>query len=240
MVNLKANIEKGDLFLSWEFGNEREYKKTPMKMKITQLAVHLAGLAIFSRSFYDLHFGILAATPMALSYGGHFQYLTILGLFVSFLTFALALIHDITGLVFFARFKNILSILITPVEFVITTLYWALKTADPKLLIDVENLVVLVPRSFDLSVHVAPVVLLVIDLLAFSPSWHHVSKRKAAGLYALASTVYWYWVHHTYGVNGFFPYPFLSLVTIWQRVGVFLVGGFVAFGSFCLLRVFQK
>ena len=61
------------------------------------------------------------------AYGWHFQYLTVIGLSLSTLTFAVALLADITSSRRLFLVKNILSICSAPLEVVISVLYWGLR-----------------------------------------------------------------------------------------------------------------
>jgi hypothetical protein len=61
------------------------------------------------------------------AYGWHFQYLTVIGLSLSTLTFAVALLADITSSRRLFLAKNILSICSAPLEVVISVLYWGLR-----------------------------------------------------------------------------------------------------------------
>lgn len=70
------------------------------------------------------------------SYGWHFQYLTIIGLALSALTFAFGLLADLTLSHRLFVAKNALSVASAPIECLITILYWGLravrKTSQPK------------------------------------------------------------------------------------------------------------
>ena len=61
------------------------------------------------------------------AYGWHFQYLTVIGLSLSTLTFAVALLADVTSSRRLFLVKNILSTCSAPLEVVISVLYWGLR-----------------------------------------------------------------------------------------------------------------
>jgi hypothetical protein len=61
------------------------------------------------------------------AYGWHFQYLTVIGLALSTLTFTVALLADLTLSARLFLVKNLLSICSAPMEVLITVLYWSLR-----------------------------------------------------------------------------------------------------------------
>jgi hypothetical protein len=61
------------------------------------------------------------------AYGWHFQYLTVIGLALSTLTFAFALLADLTLSARLFLVKNLLSICSAPMEVLISVLYWSLR-----------------------------------------------------------------------------------------------------------------
>lgn len=61
------------------------------------------------------------------AYGWHFQFLTIIGLSLATVTFAAALLADLTLSRRLFLFKNLLSVCSAPLEVLISILYWGLK-----------------------------------------------------------------------------------------------------------------
>lgn len=61
------------------------------------------------------------------AYGWHFQYLTVIGLTLSTLTFITALLADVTLSRRLFLVKNILSVCSCPMEVLISVLYWGLR-----------------------------------------------------------------------------------------------------------------
>lgn len=61
------------------------------------------------------------------AYGWHFQYLTVIGLALSTLTFAVGLLADISLSARLFLLKNLLSICSAPMEVLISVLYWGLR-----------------------------------------------------------------------------------------------------------------
>ena len=67
------------------------------------------------------------------SYGWHFQYLTIIGLALSTLTFTFGLLADITLSRRLFAAKNALSVASAPIECLISILYWGLRAVSPQI-----------------------------------------------------------------------------------------------------------
>jgi len=65
--------------------------------------------------------------PSNEAYGWHFQYLTVIGLGLSTLTFACGLLADLTLSRRLFLAKNILSVCSCPMEVLISVLYWGLR-----------------------------------------------------------------------------------------------------------------
>lgn len=66
------------------------------------------------------------------AYGWHFQYLTVIGLTLSTLTFIVALLADITLSRRLFLVKNLLSVCSAPMEVLISVLYWGLRVVSQK------------------------------------------------------------------------------------------------------------
>ncbi|EAL87898.2 integral membrane protein, putative [Aspergillus fumigatus Af293] len=94
--------------------------------------VHLFGLASFIGSFKFMHENPNRANE---AYGWHFQYLTVIGLALSTLTFAVALLADLTLSARLFLVKNLLSICSAPMEVLISVLYWGLRMIDERLVV---------------------------------------------------------------------------------------------------------
>jgi hypothetical protein len=158
--------------------------------------LHLAGLASFLFSFYTL---TTFHTAVSDKWGWHFQYLTIVGLLFSTLTFAAAVLADAASSPALFALKNALAVVAAPLEVLISLLYWGLRIIDPKLLILEADMTPVL--WFDVSIHLVPTVLLVLDLLCFSPPWT-VRGYSAVGLGVVLALVYWLWVEYCFGLNG--------------------------------------
>jgi len=87
--------------------------------------LHALGLASFAYSFSYL---VRNPNPINDSYGWHMQYLTIIGLSLSTVTFAVGLLADLTLSKRLFNAKNALSVASAPMECLISLLYWGLRT----------------------------------------------------------------------------------------------------------------
>ncbi|KAF2156764.1 integral membrane protein [Myriangium duriaei CBS 260.36] len=195
--------------------------------------VHVAGLASNAFSF---HWLITHPNRINQSYGWHFQYLTIVGLTLTTLTFALGLLADLTLLRPLFALKNILSIASAPMEVLITLLYWGLRSIDPAL-VQAPDLPTL-PLAADCSFHLFPALALLADLLLFSPPYG-IAVLPAFGLSSVIAVAYYFWVEHCYAQNGFYPYPLFDQVGFEGRAALF-IGSALVMGSatWALKRVY--
>jgi FAR-17a/AIG1-like protein len=166
------------------------------------------------------------------SYGWHFQYLTIIGLTLSTLTFTLGSLSDITLSPRLFLLKNMLSITSAPLSVLISTLYWSLWLIDPALVVPPELELPLLP---DLSFHAFPSILLVVDLLFLSPPWT-VTVLPATGISGVIAFAYWFWIEVCYASNGFYPYPLFELLSTPQRIGLFSLSAGLMVGSTVCLK----
>jgi hypothetical protein len=66
--------------------------------------------------------------PSNEAFGWHFQYLTVIGLGLSTLTFACGLLADVTLSQRLFLAKNLLSVCSCPMEVVISILYWGIRS----------------------------------------------------------------------------------------------------------------
>ena len=178
------------------------------------LLIHALGLVSFAYSF-----DYLATHPNQInsSYGWHFQYLTIIGLSLATLTFIFGSLADLTLSPRLFAVKNVLSMCSAPMEVLISFLYWGLRAIDPELVVPKE---LELPVPADLSFHLMPSMLLVIDLLLFSPPWA-ITILPAIVLSTVIAFVYWFWIELCYAQNGFYPYPLFALMDTTQRTLLF-------------------
>ncbi|KAI5306271.1 hypothetical protein KEM56_001621 [Ascosphaera pollenicola] len=183
------------------------------------LAVHLVSMASFLKSF---HFLQVYPNPLvADAYGSHFQFLTILGLTLATITCAFGLLADLFFSTKLFKVKNALSIISTPMETLISILYWGLILINKELVVP-EGMGI--PLDADLGLHAAPTVFLILDLIFFSPPWS-VTFASAIATSGLVATCYWFWVERCFSFNGWYPYPIFTMLDTEKRAGLF---GFAA------------
>lgn len=159
------------------------------------LLLHILGAISFSSNFYFL---TVWDTPFSIAYGWHFQFLTIIGLFASLLAFVLGILADLTLNPQLFQAKNTLSVLTTPLEVVISLLYWGINLINPELLFQGDFQLGILP---DVGFHLAPAVFLTLDLLLLSPPWTVPAYTTMSGATVLAF-LYWYWVELCFKHNG--------------------------------------
>lgn len=161
------------------------------------LLLHIVGIASFSYNFWFLY---TWETPISVSYGSHFQFLTILGLTAALLSFVFGLLSDLTLSPTLFQGKNAIAVVATPVEVVVSILYWGIHIIDPQLLFQED---MQLPLLTDLGFHFAPAVFLTADLILFSPPW----TIPAYGVMLLSTGLafgYWYWVELCFSINGWY------------------------------------
>lgn len=159
------------------------------------LLFHIVGIASFASSFRFLN---TWETPMSEAFGGHYQFLTIIGLTLALCTFVVGLLADATlsPRLFFV--KNLLSICSTPLEVLISILYWGLSAIDKGLLMPPEHQLDFLP---DFGFHAAPGLFLTLDLLLLSPPWT-IHGYSAITLSQVLAFLYWFWVEYCFSHNG--------------------------------------
>ncbi|KAE8381128.1 hypothetical protein BDV26DRAFT_279071 [Aspergillus bertholletiae] len=166
--------------------------------------VHLLGLTSFIWSFKYMHENPNHANE---AYGWHFQYLTVIGLSLSTLTFAIGLLADVTLSARLFLIKNLLSICSAPLEVLISILYWGLRVVN-------------------ISFHAIPSIVLLIDLFLLSPPWT-ISIVPALSLSGAIAFGYWFWIERCFSYNGWYPYPIFEQLPFEGRVGLFALSAVV-------------
>jgi hypothetical protein len=153
------------------------------------------------------------------SFGWHLQFLTIIGLSLSTITFVFGLTADLTSTALsrspvlpsdspaaalsehLFRLKNYLALVAAPIEVTISVLYWTLKAIDGKLLVPPD--LPLPPAIYDIGFHLVPAVVLALDYILLSPPWPTTPMNESAPIITLSiSTViafgYWIWIVRYY------------------------------------------
>lgn len=156
--------------------------------------VHLFGIASFSASFWWL---FAYPNPENDNYGGAFQFLTIIGLALALTSMALGFLADLTLNRTLFQAKNIISVCSTPLEVLVSILYWGISLIDKRLLFPEELQLPFLP---DFGFHAMPAIMLTLDLLLFSPPWT-IKFQGAVALSTVLAFGYWAWIEHCYSYN---------------------------------------
>ncbi|OQE28564.1 hypothetical protein PENSTE_c003G09084 [Penicillium steckii] len=182
--------------------------------------VHLTGLASFTYSFKYMNDNPNHANE---AYGWHFQYLTVIGLSLSTLTFIFAILADVTLSRRLFLIKNLLSVCSAPLEVLISVLYWGLRLIDERLVVPDWAVI---PLDADISFHAMPSILMLIDLLVLSPPWT-ITILPSLGLSGVIAFGYWFWVERCFFYNGWYPYPIFEQLPTPGRIGLFSLSAVV-------------
>ncbi|KAJ5104191.1 hypothetical protein N7532_004720 [Penicillium argentinense] len=195
-------------------------QQLPSPSRGVSALVHLTGLASFAYSFKFMHDNPNRANE---AYGWHFQYLTVIGLSLSTLTFIVALLADITLSRRLFLIKNLLSVCSAPMEVLISVLYWGLRLIDERLVIPDWAVI---PLDADISFHAIPSIVMLIDLLLLSPPWT-ITIMPSLGLSGAIAFGYWFWVEQCFQYNGWYPYPIFEQLPTPGRVALFSISAVV-------------
>ncbi|CAD6504505.1 BgTH12-00015 [Blumeria graminis f. sp. triticale] len=211
--------------------SRRSHSNVP-KRRISNI-LQLLGILSFSLSYKYLH-----DNPSYIneSYGWHFQFLTIIGLTGSMATFVAGVLANMTHYEFLFYIKNKLAQCFTPLEILITILYWGICSIDRSLIIPPG--LYLAPIA-DIGFHAMPALLLGIDFFYLSPPWR-VRLPQALGLSFTISFLYWNWVEHCHSHNKFYPYPLFELLNTTQRFILFSSAALLMAGSIMVLQVLYR
>ncbi|PSR99420.1 FAR-17a/AIG1-like protein [Coniella lustricola] len=180
--------------------------------------VHLLGIASFAASFRWL---FKYPSPQQEEFGGSFQFLTIIGLALAFTSMIFGFFADLTLNKTLFRAKNIVSVCSTPLEVLISILYWGISLIDKRLLFPEELQLPLLP---DLGFHAMPAFMLVLDLLFFSPPWT-IKFQGAVMLSTAIAFAYWAWIEYCFSYNQTYPYPIFTVLSTPQRIMLFVGSG---------------
>ncbi|KAL5336295.1 hypothetical protein BJX70DRAFT_409952 [Aspergillus crustosus] len=173
-------------------------QRLPSPSRGVSALIHASGLASFIWSFKYMNDNPNHANE---AFGWHFQYLTVIGLSLATITFAVGLLADITLSPQLFLVKNLLSICSAPMEVLISILYWGL-------------------RLVHISFHAIPSIVFLIDLLFLSPPWT-ITIGPALALSSAIAVSYWFWVERCFALNGWYPYPIFEQLPFEGRIGLF-------------------
>ncbi|KAL4988196.1 FAR-17a/AIG1-like protein [Aspergillus falconensis] len=195
-------------------------QRLPSPSRGISALVHASGLASFVWSFKYMNDNPNHANE---AYGWHFQYLTVIGLSLATVTFAIALLADITLSARLFLLKNLLSVCSAPMEVLISILYWGLRLIDERLVIPDWAII---PMHADISFHAIPSIVFLIDLLFLSPPWT-ITIGPALGLSSAIAVSYWFWIERCFQHNGWYPYPIFEQLPFEGRIGLFALSAVV-------------
>ncbi|KAG1905975.1 FAR-17a/AIG1-like protein [Suillus fuscotomentosus] len=175
--------------------------------------------------------------------GGHFQFLTIQGLATAWLTMVLSLGCDLLPSLTTLRTAKRASLMIAlPLTFVISAVYWSLLLFFPSLILQrqlpgLSEPSSSIPFNIDFSLHLAPVITLLVDFIFFEKKYTKKQAQIGSPLVVLACGA-WYswWVEYCASYNHTFPYPFLTENPFNIRVGIYAFVSFLAWSCFRLMN----
>lgn len=198
------------------------------------LAIDLVSILIGLYGFYTSVFVI--KLPPHLAQAGHGQFLTNLSLVYSLVVFAIGFLAHLTASQTLFKLKNNLHPIGLALETIVAGVYWPLRLFFLHLLTK-EPSKFNFPLLTDLSVHLMPIVSLLIDYLVFMPKWT-IENNTALSFIVAFMVFYWFLLKNLVDTaNGAsYPYEFLDVGTDLYRVGVFGVVGMVAFSQFLFMK----
>ncbi|KAJ7740719.1 FAR-17a/AIG1-like protein [Mycena maculata] len=205
-------------------------------VQAASVALHVGAICAMSYGYNALH-SLSAETWISNQYGGHFQFLTIQGLAVAWLTMAVGLLED-----FFPVIKGLRSIKRTlfmagmPIATMVSSIYWTLLLTNPHLILQAipgepgeASTILVLPLRIDLALHAVPCLALLADFMIFEHRYGRKAILYAAPAITLICTL-WYasWVEHCATKNRTFPYPFLTLNPFEIRLRIYAATGTLA------------
>ncbi|KAJ7109264.1 FAR-17a/AIG1-like protein [Mycena epipterygia] len=199
----------------------------------SSIALHVSAICAMSYGYNALH-GLAINTWIESQYGGHFQFLTIQGLSVAWLTMVVGLFEDLFPAVKGIRtIKRALLISAMPIATIVTSIYWTLILLFPHLILQAmpEETAssAMIPLRIDLALHAVPCLALLADFMIFERRYGRKAMIYVAPALTLLCTVwYGWWVELCASKNGTFPYPFLTLNPLEVRVRIYAGAGTLA------------
>ncbi|KAG2220244.1 hypothetical protein INT45_008785 [Circinella minor] len=199
----------------------QQHKKQQSHDHIVSILMNTAGLASNLIALYCVHW--VYENPYAVGFGGHFQYLTILGLTIATFAFFLKLLAYILPGVFQAAYE-IVSNLALPLEGLISALYWGMGLIDPTFITPKD--MPPIPLIVDCALHLFPAMFLWFDFLIFNNEFKR-SVRHVAIIYGFGIW-YYVWSCFCHSRNSYYPYPFLDQMSEYQRIMFYLISATLA------------
>ncbi|OLL22756.1 UPF0641 membrane protein [Neolecta irregularis DAH-3] len=168
------------------------------------------------------------------SFGGHFQFLTIIGLVAAAVGFTAALLADISGSFQLFKIKNYISIISTPLACLVSLLYWTIIAVNKEMMLPPEIIEKMTPTR-DFGLHLSPLIFLTIDFLLFSPPWA-INTKTAFYIHFSLGQGYFRWIQYCQKQNGWWAYPFLENMTMMQRKVFIVASTFISWLIFVGFR----
>ncbi|KAJ7172592.1 FAR-17a/AIG1-like protein [Mycena filopes] len=205
-------------------------------VQASSVLLHVGAISAMTYGYNSLHH-LAVNSWITAQYGGHFQYLTIQGLAVAWLTMAVGLVEDffpsINGI---RATKRMLFIAAMPIATVVSLIYWTLLLAFPHLILQAlpesPDSPMLLPLKVDLCLHAVPAIGLLVDFMIFEHKYEKQASLNVVPITSLCTVWYGWWVELCASKNGNFPYPFLTLNPLETRIGIYVGACIVACLSF--------
>lgn len=164
-------------------------------LRSVSAVIHVAGLLLFAAAFSWLP---NITNPLHNGFGGSYQFLTIIALTISTITFGVGLLADISLNEQLFALKNILSVCATPLEVLVSVLYWSLRAVDKRFVVPPGHELPFIP---DYGFHAMPAIMLTLDLMLLSPPWS-IKAYSAMTLGSVLAFLYWNWIEYCFSLNG--------------------------------------
>ncbi|KAJ4465216.1 FAR-17a/AIG1-like protein [Lentinula lateritia] len=222
---------------------------SPPPSRTARILLHSAAAAIMISGYHNLTKLPINAF-ISTQYGGHLQYLTIQGLFVTCAATLISLLIDLFPSVNALKpLKRILLIIAMPLSITISSIYWPLLLLATQLILQngsgepsssphAPQPLLRIPLPMDLSLHAVPALTLLVDFLLFEKKYTRKEIRYGGtGISVVYTIFYAWWVERCAGFNGGrFPYPFLTDNPFEIRLAIYVGAGMLAFSSFWLIN----
>ncbi|KAE8445249.1 hypothetical protein EG329_013621 [Mollisiaceae sp. DMI_Dod_QoI] len=170
-------------------------QRPPSSFRRISATIHVTGLLFFAAEFSWLP---NITNPLHDGFGGSYKFLTIIALTLSAMTFGVGLLADISLNQQLFTLKNILSVGATPLELLVSILYWSLRAIDKRFVVPPGHEVPFIP---DFGFHAMPAIMLTLDLMLLSPPWS-IRAYSALTLGSVLAFLYWGWLEYCFSLNG--------------------------------------
>ncbi|TCD60534.1 hypothetical protein EIP91_009930 [Steccherinum ochraceum] len=215
------------------------------------LILHAGAAATMAYGYMGLH-SLPINKLIESQRGGHFQFLTIQGLAVAFITMLLSMLADLVPVLSLVkRAKRAVFMIAMPLAVVISTIYWTLLFTAPNLILRAEEAepssstktpqLSRIPVEMDVSLHAVPAISLLLDFFLLERKY--TPKQAIYGGFIVAAVSgLWYawWVEECAKYNGAFPYPFLTFNPFHIRIAIYSAATTFAYVCFLMLNALRR